>query len=91
MMRMNSYTSDRWKSSLWRRDTRYYTIELRQNLFGEWIVVRSWGDLGSKRGRQLEQVCDNIKSAELVFKKAEKRRITRKYQLVIKDLSSEIN
>ena len=83
---MNTYTPDLWKSSFWRRETRYYSIELRQNLFGEWIVMRCWGDIGSKRGRVLEQTCDSFNSAEFVFNEAEKRRQTRKYQLVKKEL-----
>ena len=84
----NTYHSDLWKASFWRRETdaRYYTIELSQNLFGEWIVVRSWGDLHSKRGRQIEQVYDSFASADAAFKEAEKRRQIRKYQLVINDL-----
>lgn len=82
---MNTYKPDLWKSSFWRRKTRYYSIELRQNLFGEWIVVRSWGDIGSKRGRQMEQVCDSFESANSAFNEAEKRRKVRKYQLVAKD------
>ena len=85
-MIMNTYKSDLWKSSFWRRKTRYYSIELRQNLFGEWIVVRSWGDIRSKRGRQMEQVCDSFESADSAFNEAEKRRQIRKYKLVNQNL-----
>lgn len=76
------YDARNWKSYYWRRETRYYVCELRQNLFGEWIIIRSWGDIRSKRGRQMEQVCDSLSSALQVFQEVEKRRTARRYQLV---------
>lgn len=79
---MITYQSHLWKSASWQRDTRYYTCELRQNLFGEWIVIRSWGDIRSKRGRQMENQCDSFSGAEKAFEEVTKRRKYRRYQLV---------
>lgn len=79
---MIEYDAHLWKSAFWRKQTRYYFCELRQNLFGEWIVVRSWGDIRSKRGRKIEQYCDSFAAADALFQAVEKRRKYRQYQLV---------
>ena len=34
---MISYQVNQWKSASWRRETRYYYCELKQDLFGEWL------------------------------------------------------
>ncbi|MCC0178749.1 hypothetical protein I4641_17400 [Waterburya agarophytonicola K14] len=44
--------------------------------------MRSWGDIRSKRGRQMENRCNGFTEAEEVFKKLVKRRQYRKYKLV---------
>ncbi|NEP19321.1 MAG: hypothetical protein F6J97_20915 [Leptolyngbya sp. SIO4C1] len=48
------YAVDRWLRRSWYRPTdgRRYQAELCQNLFGEWVLVREWwGVLSKKRGR----------------------------------------
>ena len=30
---------------------RFYTIELRQNLWGDWLFIKSWGRIGQKPSR----------------------------------------
>lgn len=30
---------------------RYYKVFLDQDLFGDWIVIKVWGGIGSNRGR----------------------------------------
>ena len=79
---MINYEQNRWKSAYWRKQTRYYNFELKQNLFGEWVIVRSWGDIRSKRGRQMEQSCDSFQGAEKLFQQVIKRRQYRQYKLV---------
>ena len=79
---MISYQVNQWKSASWRRDTRYYHCELKQDLFGEWLILRSWGDVRSQRGRQMENRCNDLTEAEEVFKEVVKRRQYRKYKLV---------
>lgn len=32
---------------------RYYCINLRQDLFGAWVMERNWGRVGSHRGQSL--------------------------------------
>ena len=81
---MINYQANRWKSAYWRKQTRYYNCELKQNLFGEWVIIRSWGDIRSNKGRQMEQYCDNFEGADKLFQQVTKRRQYRKYQLVDK-------
>ena len=37
------YQLELWQRSIWQKDTRFYTVELCQDLFGNWIVLKTWG------------------------------------------------
>lgn len=37
------YQLDKWKRQDWRENTRNYSREIRQNLFGQWVMLRRWG------------------------------------------------
>lgn len=43
-----AYQLDKWLQSKWQRDTRFYTLTLCQNLFGEWIITKTWGSAISR-------------------------------------------
>ena len=77
-----TYKSDRWKSAAWRRGTRYYYCQLQQDLFGNWIVCKSWGDVRSKRGREMIVNCACYDDAVQIFSAVEKRRKYRKYVMI---------
>ena len=79
---MVNYEANRWKSARWKKNTRYYHCDLKQDLFGNWIVQKHWGDNRSKRGRSMECCCENFEAAEKLFQQVIKRRKYRKYQLV---------
>lgn len=79
---MITYQSDLWRTASWRRGDRYYHCELKQNLFADWVVVRSWGTVGTRRGRQMESYCHSFEDAEAVFQTVIKRRKYRGYLLV---------
>lgn len=38
---------DRWISQSWRTDRRYYQVDISQDLFGAWVLKRSWGGLSN--------------------------------------------
>ena len=40
---MYQYQLELWQRSFWKKDTRFYQIELCQDLFGNWIVKNTWG------------------------------------------------
>ena len=38
---------------------RWYLLDIMQDLFDTWLVMRSFGSLTSRRGRTIYDVCDN--------------------------------
>ena len=37
------YQLEKWQFSSWQKDTRFYLLELCQDLFGNWIIKCTWG------------------------------------------------
>ena len=79
---MITYQPELWQTAYWRRGDRYYHCELKQNLFADWVVVKAWGTVGTKRGRQMENHCSSYVEAQKTFQAVFKRREYREYQLV---------
>lgn len=76
-----SLTITRWVKRDWQRpsDGRYYQAQLQQDLFKNWIVVRRWGTIHSRRGRTLETTCATYEAAVSELMGLEKRRAQRGY------------
>lgn len=75
------YTHSQWRSLAWKREHRYYRAELRQGLFGHWIVMKTWGRIGSHLGGAKETLCRTYEEAASIFHAAIQRRRQREYQL----------
>ena len=73
------YQLDKWKRQDWHKGTRHYCCEVRQNLFGQWVVLRRWGRISAMQGQSLEQVCDRYEQGLEIFDAVEKRRAKRGY------------
>ena len=73
------YQLDRWKRQEWRKQTRHYSCEVRQNLFGQWVVLRRWGRVSAMQGQSIEVVCDRYEEGLAIFEAVEKRRAKRGY------------
>jgi predicted DNA-binding WGR domain protein len=73
------YQVDRWQRKDWRKDTRHYSCEVRQNLFGQWIVLRRWGRVSAMQGQSREQLCDRYEEGLEILEAVEKRRSQRGY------------
>jgi len=43
----------------WERNTRYYEARLQRDLFGDWILIKVWGQINSPRGRIMNSICNN--------------------------------
>ena len=74
------YQLDKWQHSAWCKDTRYYGLELCQNLFGQWVVKRSWGrqrTIGA--GQSCTNICPNYHQALSLYEKQRSRRQKRGY------------
>ena len=74
------YQLERWRRQDWCKDTRHYCCELRQNLFGQWVVVRRWGRISALQGQSLEHPCSSYEEGLEVLAKVEKRRSQRGYR-----------
>ena len=47
------YQLEKWQYSRWQKDTRFYSLELCQDIFGNWIIKRTWGGNGGHEVRRL--------------------------------------
>ncbi len=74
------YQVDRWKRQDWRKGSRHYSCEIRQNLFGQWIVLRRWGRVSARQGQSIEKVCSRYEQGLEIFEAVAKRRSQRGYR-----------
>ena len=79
---MLSYQLDKHLYSSWQKDTRFYIIELCQDLWGNWLLKKTWGSAAKRDlGRSISTVCPNYQTAVELYYKAEKRRLSRGYDV----------
>ena len=72
--------TEQWRYSVWLKDTRYYAIELSQDLFQNWIVKCSWGRHQTHgAGQSNSTVCEDYEQALAIYRKEQIRRIKRGY------------
>lgn len=81
------YDLDRWQTWEWRKvlpeqnQYRYYRLILRQNLWGEWELIREWGRIGHKPTRSILQILANPESVTPTLQDTDRTRQRRGYQL----------
>lgn len=75
------YLPDDWQRLTWHKPNngRHYQVELKQNLFGNWILVRQWGSSKKRGGRRLEIICDDYQHACQQLQIIQKQRQRRGY------------
>lgn len=73
------YQIQKWKRQDWHKGTRHYCCEVKQDLFGRWIVLRRWGRVSALQGQSLEEVCDRYEKGLEIFENVAKRRARRGY------------
>ena len=72
--------TEQWLYSVWLKETRYYCIELSQDLFENWIVKCTWGRyLTNGAGQSNSTVCDDYQQALTVYQREQTRRVKRGY------------
>lgn len=69
----------RWLTQCWRTERRYYQAELMQDLFGTWLVKRSWGGLGSRARQSKTMPAADYDHALTLLEDVGKRRQQRGY------------
>ncbi|MBE9117246.1 hypothetical protein IQ249_15200 [Lusitaniella coriacea LEGE 07157] len=74
-----AYQFKLWKSAEWRRGERVYWCEVKQDLFGSWVVLRHWRGVKSGKWGMKETVCESYADAETLFEVVAKRREKRNY------------
>lgn len=70
---------DSWHREYWTTTTRYYVAEIMQDLWGSWIVKRSWGGLGNRRGSSKTVMASSYEEALKLLAEVAKQRQAREY------------
>lgn len=63
-----------------RNMARFYALELERDLFGDWVVVRYWGRIGT-RGQSLRNSFPSLDAARNMIRRVTKAKIARGYAL----------
>jgi hypothetical protein len=71
------------------KKNRWYLLNIAQDLFDTWLVMRSFGSLNNRRGRTIWQVCDSETDAWQQLTNIEYSKRQRGY--VYADLMSSIH
>jgi hypothetical protein len=75
-----SYQLNKNLRSVWQKDTRFYIIELCQDLWGNWRLKKTWGSVAKRDlGRSTSTLCPNYETGVKLYQKAKKRRLSRGY------------
>lgn len=75
-----NYQVERWKRKDWRKGSRSYSCEVKQDLFGRWLVVRRWGRVSAAVGQCREEVCERYDQGVEIFEAVGRRREKRGYR-----------
>lgn len=59
---------------------RFYVLAIDRNLFGGWSVIRRWGRVGNRGGRQKIDLYDDLATAQRVFQKKTREKRKRGYR-----------
>ena len=71
---MPCYQPEHWQSRCWQTDSRWYVVELVQDLWGNWQVRRSWGGRFNRiTGKQSKSVSGPEEGAEILQRTAKRR------------------
>lgn len=66
----------------WEKDSRYYEVHVVQDLWGEWVLTRIWGQRGTAMGQIRRVPCESYAEALTKLAQMEKRRAQRGYAAV---------
>ena len=76
---MPTYQTNQWLEVRWQKESRYYYAQIKQDLFGDWILTKVLGGYGTKRGGQRTELCKDYADALLKLGSLQKLRKQRKY------------
>lgn len=77
------YHHRRWQAHRWvnPQNQRYYSADLEQDLFGEWVLNCRWGSLRSQRGGVKITAVQSWEEGRAMIDALAKRRCKRGYQI----------
>jgi len=76
------YKINAWTRKIWLSDTLYYHAEIKQDLFGSWILERHWCGRWQKSGRVVIDLLDSFDDGLLKLQEIHQKRIAHGYQLI---------
>lgn len=82
------YQLYKWKRQDWRKNTCHYSCEVRQNPFGQWVVLRRGGRVSAMQGQCIKEVCDSLSERQSqryeqglkTFEAVEKKQVKQGYR-----------
>lgn len=63
----------------WYKANRYYRINLCQDLFGDWVIIRAWGSLTSRAGRVVSEWVTDEWTGQRKVSEISKKRLAHGY------------
>ena len=75
------YQLEKWQRQDWRKGSRHYCCEVKQDLFGCWILIRRWGRISALKGQSIEVYCDRYEQGLELFDSVHRRRTKRGYEI----------
>ncbi|MEJ1343166.1 MAG: WGR domain-containing protein [Candidatus Sedimenticola sp. (ex Thyasira tokunagai)] len=64
---------------IWNKGTRYYSVRLERDLFGAWVVIRTWGRIGTSMGRIRTDPASSFEEGLSQIEAIEKNRVSHGY------------
>ncbi len=74
-----------WIRLRWEKDSRYYEAHLHQDLWGDWVLTRVWGQRGSRLGRVINVPCATYQEGMGMLAQIDRARQKKGYRLVLKE------
>jgi predicted DNA-binding WGR domain protein len=66
----------------WERGTRYYQVEVSQDLWGQWVLIQRWGRRGTRLGQTRRVPCDAYADALRLLARIQRRRVQHGYCVI---------
>ena len=63
----------------WVRGTRYYQVDVCQDLWGQWVLIQRWGRRGTALGQTRRVSCAAYADALSLLARIQRRRVQRGY------------
>ena len=81
----SGYETNAWIQRNWHRPTdgRYYRVQLQQDLFQSWILIKRWGKRHSRSDRSIEYPCESYEDGVCKIENIAKRRLQRGYRATL--------